>query len=395
MNIAVLKERCPGETRVALVPALVPNLIKAGHHVHIEDQAGMAAGYPDDQYRQQGASIVPDRAVLVQTADVVFMVRGPGCRQPILADDSDSFKNGQTLIGFFNPLMAVDSVHRLAESRLTVFAMELMPRISRAQSMDALSSMASLSGYKAVLLAANALPKMFPLMMTAAGSLAPAKVFVLGAGVTGLQACATAKRLGALVSAYDVRSTVREQVESVGAKFVSLDLPSESVEDDRGYAIPHNEAFLRQQQIEMTNVIAGSDVVIATAGVPGKMAPILVTEEMVKAMAPGAVIVDAVADLGGNCVLTEPGEVVVKHGVTIIGVENLPATLAHHASQLLAKNMMSLFDHLTDVDGNLMLNAKEQITADTLVCHDGVIVNSRVREAAGMAPTNAEEARIN
>lgn len=380
MHIAVLKETCPGETRVAMVPALVPALIKAGHQISIERHAGAEAGYPDNRYGDQGARIASDRDGLIQQADAIFMVRGPGCGRSTFCDTTDPFKKGQLLIGFFNPLMTPDIIRGLAQKELIVFAMELIPRISRAQSMDALSSMSSLTGYKAVLLAANALAKMFPLMMTAAGSLAPAKVFVLGAGVTGLQACATAKRLGALVSAYDVRSVVREQVESVGAQFVTLDLPAQPAEDDRGYAIAQSEAFRQRQQQEMAKVIAGSDAVITTAGVPGKKAPILITEEMVKAMAPHSVIVDAVAELGGNCELTEPGQVVVKHGVTIIGIENLPATLAYHASQLLAKNMWTLFDHLTDVDGELMLNRKEEITAETLVCHGGEVVNARVLE---------------
>ena len=313
------------------------------------------------------------------------MVRGPGCCGSSFDGDLDLFPKGQLLIGFFNPLASPEAVQRMAQKRLTVFALELIPRISRAQSMDALSSMTTLAGYKAVLLAANALPKMFPLMMTAAGSLAPARVFVLGAGVAGLQACATAKRLGALVSAYDVRDVVRELVESVGAQFVSLDLPSQSEEENHGYAAEQSDDFLRRQQEEMTKVVGASDVVIATAGVPGKSAPVLVTEAMVMAMVPGSVIVDAVADLGGNCELTEPGRVVVRHGVTIIGIENLPATLAFHASQLLAKNITTLFDHLTDMEGRLMLNPKEQITAETMVCRNGEVNNARVRAAAGMA----------
>lgn len=394
MNIAVLKETCPGETRVALVPALVPALLKAGHRIGIETDAGAAAGYLDEHYRDQGADIVADRESLLRDADTVFMVRGPGCTGAA-CDDLGLYRRGQVLIGFFNPLMSLDTVKRLAERELTVFALELIPRISRAQSMDALSSMTSLAGYKAVLLAANTLPKIFPLMMTAAGSLAPARVFVLGAGVTGLQACATAKRLGALVSAYDVRSTVREQVESVGAQFVSLDLPSQLAEDDRGYARAQSDDFLHRQKEAMARVIADHDVVITTAGVPGKKAPVLVTADMVKAMAPHSVIVDVVAELGGNCELTQPGRMVVKHGVTIIGIENLPATLPFHASQLLAKNISALFDHLTDVDGRLMLNLKEEITSETLVCCNGVITSARVREAAGMErltlPERAED----
>lgn len=390
MKIAIPRETCPGESRVAMVPSLVPPLIKAGHAVLVEAGAGDAAGFPDHEFEAAGARIEDDREVLFGQAEAVFMVRGPGCEGSTVCDDMGILRKGQLLIGFFNPLMATDTVRDLAQCGVTAFAMELIPRISRAQSMDALSSMTNLSGYKAVLLAANALPKIFPLMMTAAGSLAPAKVFVLGAGVTGLQACATAKRLGALVSAYDIRPVVRQQVESVGAQFVTFDLPSQSTEDDRGYAVAQSEEFLRRQQAEMAKVVAANDVVIATAGVPGKRAPVLITEDMVRGMAPRSVIVDVVADLGGNCALTEPGRTVVKHGVTIIGLENLPSTLAHHASQLLAKNISTLFDHLTDMDGQLMLNTNEEITAETLLCHDGVITSPRVRTAAGLEPLAKE-----
>lgn len=390
MIIAIPRETCPGESRVSMIPALVLPLIKAGHTVLVEEGAGEAAGFTDREYQTAGARIEPDRAALLKQADTVFMVRGPGCVGSTVCEDMGMFHKGQVLIGFFNPLMSTDTVRDLAQHGVTAFAMELIPRISRAQSMDALSSMTNLAGYKAVLLAANALPKIFPLMMTAAGSLAPAKVFVLGAGVTGLQACATAKRLGALVSAYDVRPVVREQVESVGAQFVTFDLPSQSAEDDRGYAVAQSDEFLRRQQAEMAKVVAASDVVIATAGVPGKRAPVLITESMVQGMAPRSVIVDVVADLGGNCALTEPGRTVVKHGVTIIGLENLPSTLAHHASQLLAKNITALFDHLTDMDGQLILNKNEEITAETLLCHDGLITSARVRVAAGLTPLAKE-----
>jgi NAD(P) transhydrogenase subunit alpha len=381
MIIGVPKETYPGEQRVALIPSLLKSLRKAGHQIRIERGAGKAAGYPDDLYRADGAQIVAERRNLFDEADALFMVRGPGANPVHGAKDLALFKPGQVLIAFLNPLVALNEAQKLAKCGVTAFALELVPRISRAQSMDALSSMTNLAGYKAVLLAANALPKIFPLMMTAAGSMMPAKVFVVGAGVTGLQACATAKRLGALVSAYDVRPAVREQVESVGAQFIEFDLPANDAEDQRGYAKALSEEFYRRQHEEMAKVVAVSDVVLTTAAVPGKKAPILITADMVKRMAPRSVIVDVVAEQGGNCELTQPGKTIVVDGVTIIGLENLPSDLAYHASQMLAKNMTALFDHLTDLNGQLTINLKEEIAVETLLCHAGEISNARVREA--------------
>lgn len=387
MNIAVPKESCPGEERIALVPSAAAQSIKSGHHVLIETNAGQAAGYPDSAYEEAGATIIAHRKDVFERADFFFMVRGPGATVDCRLDDLHWMRPGQGLIAFLNPLMSVDAAQALAKTGITALALELIPRISRAQSMDALSSMASLSGYKGVLLAANTLPKIFPLMMTAAGSLMPAKVFVIGAGVTGLQACATAKRMGALVSAYDIRPAVKDQVQSVGAQFVAFDLPVEEAEDRRGYARAQSDAFYRKQREEMAKALADSDVVIATAGVPGKKAPVLITEEMVKGMRPRSVIVDLVADLGGNCALTEPGRTVTKHGVTIIGPTNLPSSVAFHASQMLSRNITSLFGHITDMDGRLSINMKEEITVNTLLCRDGQIVNERVREAIMQAET--------
>jgi proton-translocating NAD(P)+ transhydrogenase subunit alpha len=386
MNIAVPREDCPGECRVALVPSFVEPLSAAGHQVLIEKGAGEASGYPDQHYAARGARLVADRGELVRAAEALFVVRGPGAALTGSGFDPQLLRQGQLLIGFLNPLIAADTMMQLAKHGVTAFAMELVPRISRAQSMDALSSMTSLAGYKAVVLAAAALPKIFPLLMTAAGSLAPAKVFVIGAGVSGLQACATARRIGALVKAYDVRPEVREQVESVGAAFVAFDLPARRTQDDFGYAEIQDEAFYARQREEMTREIAESDVVIATAGVPGQRAPVLITEQMVRAMKPRSVIVDVVAESGGNCALTQPGKTIIAHGVTIMGPLNLPSTLAHHASQLLARNITTLFDHLTDLNGRLNLNLADRITADTLVCHQGELVNARVRDAAGLAP---------
>lgn len=390
MIIAIPKESCPGEARVALVPALVPGLIKGGHEVLVETEAGLAAGYEDAAYAKQGATLGSNRTALFEKAEILFMVRGPGANPEVGAADLARMRPDQTLIAFLNPLMARQGAQALADKGVTAFSLELIPRISRAQSMDALSSMASLAGYKGVLEAANHLPKIFPLMMTAAGSLTPARVFVIGAGVTGLQACATAKRMGALVSAYDIRPAVKEQVQSVGAEFVEFDLPTEAAEDSRGYAREQKASFIERQQAEMAKVIKASDVVIATAGVPGRRAPVLITEEMVRGMAPRSVIVDVVADLGGNCALTVTGETVVRHGVTLIGPANLPSSVAFHASQMLAKNITALFDHLTDMEGHLMLNLKEEITLGTLLCHAGSITNSRVREAMDLPPTDVE-----
>ncbi|MDJ0783549.1 MAG: NAD(P) transhydrogenase subunit alpha [Desulfosarcinaceae bacterium] len=390
MIIAIPRESCPGEARVALVPQLVPALVNAGHEVLVEVEAGLAAGYEDVAYRQGGAQLLGDRRTLFETAEAIFMVRGPGANPQRGAEDLALLRPDQTLVAFLNPLMAQREAQTLADKGVTAFSLELIPRISRAQSMDALSSMASLAGYKGVLEAANHLPKIFPLMMTAAGSLTPAKVFVIGAGVTGLQACATAKRMGALVSAYDIRPAVKEQVMSVGAEFVEFDLATNGAEDSRGYAREQDANFIQRQQAEMAKVIEASDVVIATAGVPGRRAPVLITEEMVRGMAPRSVIVDVVADLGGNCALTVVGETVVRHGVTLIGPANLPSSVAFHASQMLAKNITALFDHLTDMAGDLMLNLNEEITVSTLLCHAGQITNDRVREAMQLPPMEAQ-----
>lgn len=391
MVIGVPRETFPGECRVGLVPSPAAQLVKSGHRVLVEKDAGKAAGFPDEAFKAVGAAIESSRQALFNQANMLFMVRGPGANPDAGAADLDLMKEGQGLIAFLNPLMAFDMARALADKGIIAFALELIPRISRAQSMDALSSMASLAGYKGVLLAANTLPKIFPLMMTAAGSLMPAKVFVVGAGVTGLQACATAKRMGALVSAYDIRPEVKDQVLSVGAQFVEFDLPTDDAEDERGYAKTQSDAFYHKQQDEMTRVLADSDVVITTAGVPGKKAPVLITEKMVSAMRPRSVIVDVVADLGGNCALTVPGKTIVKYGVTIIGPENLPSSVAFHASQMLAKNITALFGHLTDMDGNLSINMKEEITVNTMLCKNNTITNSRVRESMGLSPIEAED----
>ena len=325
MRIGVPKETLPGETRVALVPAAVGPLLKAGLQVAVEESAGEAAGFPDEAYRAQGASIVP-RAEVFQTADVVLQVRS--------TPPDPALRSGQAVIGFADPLGAPAALRGPAAAGVTMLSMELMPRITRAQSMDALSSMATIAGYKGVLLAANQLPRMFPMLMTAAGTVSPARVFIVGAGVAGLQAIASAKRLGARIEAYDVRPAVKEQVQSLGARFVELPLESADAEDKGGYAKAQDEAFYRRQREMMIKVVAASDVVITTALIPGKRAPILVTTEMVEAMQPGSVVVDLAAERGGNCELTKPDEIVVHKGVTIIGPSNPASMVPYHASQM-------------------------------------------------------------
>lgn len=387
MIIAIVKEQSP-ECRVAMVPSLSAVLIKAGHQLMVEAGAGVAAGYPDNEYADTGAHIEPDRDRLFENAEVLLMVRGPGIHPRNGSEDLSRLRPNHILIAFFEPLMFPQTIQGLAKTGVTAFSLELIPRISRAQNMDALSSMATLAGYKSVLVAANALPKIFPLMMTAAGSLMPARVFVIGAGVAGLQACATAKRMGAIVSAYDIRPTAKDEVKSVGAEFVEFELPIADTEDSGGYAKSQSDEFYRRQQEAMSTVMAGSDVVIATAGVPGKKAPVLITEKMVDQMAPGSVIVDLVAELGGNCALTRPGQTVCHNGVTIIGPVNLASSVSYHASQMLAKNVTALLGHLIDPQGHMVIDTEDVITLNTLLCKDGRIANQRVLEALGERTTS-------
>jgi NAD(P) transhydrogenase subunit alpha len=375
MKVGIPKETWPGETRVALVPAAVPGLLKAGLEVAVEAGAGTAAGFPDELYRTQGAALV-SRADLFGSADILLQVRAtPGNGSPL--------RSGQTVIGFADPLGAPDVIRDLAPSGINLFSMELMPRITRAQSMDALSSMATIAGYKGVLLAAVTLPRMFPMLMTAAGTISPARVFIMGAGVAGLQAISTARRLGAKVEAYDVRPAVKEQVQSLGAKFVELPLESSDAEDKGGYAKAQDEAFYKRQREMMLKVVAASDVVISTALIPGKRAPILVTTEMVEAMAPGSVVVDLAAERGGNCELTKPDEVVTHRGVTILGPSNPPALVPYHASQMYSKNITTFLAHLLGKDGaaqpSLPINVDDEITRETLLTRGGEVVHARVR----------------
>jgi H+-translocating NAD(P) transhydrogenase subunit alpha len=375
MTVGIPKESWPGETRVSLIPAAVSTLTKAGLNVVVERGAGQAAGFTDDAYTQHGAKVA-DRAAAF-AADIVLQVRTTPA-------DAGSFRRGQAVIGFADPLGSPAAITQLGATGASVFSMELMPRITRAQSMDALSSMATIAGYKGVLLAANALPRMFPMMMTAAGTVTPAHVFVVGAGVAGLQAIASARRLGAKVEAYDVRPAVKEQVQSLGAKFVELPLDAADAEDKGGYAKAQDEAFYRRQREMMIKVVAHSDVVITTALVPGKRAPVLITKEMVEAMAPGSVVVDLAAERGGNCELTRPDEPVVHKGVTIIGPSNPPALVPYHASQMYSKNITTFLLHLVGKDGAsqpaLPIDTDDEITRETLLTRNGEVVHPRVKE---------------
>lgn len=388
MIIGIPKETFPGDHRVALIPATVPALTKVKLEVLVEAGAGQDAGYTDKAYQEKGAKIAAGRDELFKSADVILQVRSLGSNPEAGRADLDLVRRDQVVIGFMDPLGSPRASRELAERGVTAFSMELLPRITRAQVMDALSSMATVAGYKAVLLAADVLPRMFPMLMTAAGTVAPARVFIIGAGVAGLQAIATAHRLGAVVQAYDVRDAVKDQVKSVGAKFVELPLETGLAETQGGYAKAMDEAFYRRQREMMTRVVAESNVVISTAAVPGKRAPVLITRDMVKGMAPGSVIVDLAAESGGNCELTQAGRTVTVHGVTILGPVNLSATVPYHASQMYSKNISALLLHLVK-DGRLELNLEDEITRETLVSRDGEVVHPRVREQLGLPQTAA------
>lgn len=378
MKIAVVKEIEVGERRVALVPDVVARLVKQGLEVWVEAGAGEGAFFTDAAYEAAGATIIHDSTALWQQADVMLKVSPPGQREDG-QHEGDLLRSGATLISFLNPLGKPALAQRLADRKITAFSMELVPRTSRAQTMDALSSQASLAGYKAMLIGAAALPKFFPMLTTAAGTIAPAKVFVIGAGVAGLQAIATGRRLGAVVEAFDIRPAVKEEVQSLGAKFVEVKLEEETVAAG-GYAREISDTSKQRTQDAIAEHVRQSDVVVTTAQVPGRRAPLLVTDEMIAQMRPGSVIVDLAAEQGGNCAGTDPGRDVVVHGVTIIGPLNLPSSLPVNASQMYAKNVNALLQHLLK-DGALQLNFDDDITRDTCLTHDGEIRNQRVRDA--------------
>jgi NAD(P) transhydrogenase subunit alpha len=377
--IGVPKESYPGERRVALVPAVLPTLTKAGFEVHIQSGAGLEAGYPDSQYSEKGAKIVADRTAVFAVADILAQVLCYGANDITGKQDVPLYRRDQILVGFLRPFGAPDVAQEISRTGVTAFSVELMPRTTRAQSMDALSSMATVAGYKAVLVAADSHPRIFPMLTTAAGTVTPARVFVIGCGVAGLQAIATARRLGAVISAYDVRPAAKEQVQSLGGRFIELPIEAKDAQDARGYARAQDEDFYRRQRELLGKTVQENDVVITTAVIPGKKAPILVTEEMVKGMAPGSVIVDLAAERGGNCDITEAGKTVVKHGVTVIGPINPASGVPYHASMMYARNITSFLTHLIK-DQKLNLNLEDEIVRETLVARGGEIVNARVRE---------------
>lgn len=382
MIVGIAREQGPDEKRVALVPASVGPLTKAGLEVLIEDGAGENAGYPTADYTAKGAQVA-SRSDLFARADIILQINGPGvdAEAASLADT----KKDQILIGMQDPLGNPAGTAAMAERGVTAFSLEMVPRITRAQSMDVLSAMATVAGYQAVLEAAAQLPRLFPMLMTAAGTLAPAKVFVVGVGVAGLQAIATAKRLGAVVEAYDVRPAVKDQVLSVGAKFVEFDLETEGAEDKGGYAKEQSDDFIRRQQEQMQAVVARNDVVITTAAIPGRKSPVLVTAPMVEAMAPGSVIVDLAAERGGNCELTKANEVVVAHGVTILGPTDLVSRKPYHASQMFSKNVETFLKSLL-TEGQLNIDLEDEVTVGTLLCRGGEVAHPRLREMLDLPP---------
>jgi NAD(P) transhydrogenase subunit alpha len=387
--LGVPRESYPGERRVALVPAVIPNLTKAGLEVVMEAGAGVEAGYPDDEYSAKGVKILPERADVFRVADTIVQVLCYGSNDRTGKADLPHFHPNQTLVGFLRPLGVLETIQDIAARGISAFSVELMPRTTRAQSMDALSSMATISGYKAVVVAADTLPRIFPMLTTAAGTITPGHVLVIGAGVAGLQAIATARRLGAVVYAYDLRPAVKEQVQSLGARFVELPIEADDAQDARGYARAQDETFYSRQRELLGRAVAESDVVITAAVIPGKISPVLVTKEMVARMAPGSVIVDLAAERGGNCELTRGGETAVENGVSIIGKYNLASTVPYHASQLYARNITAFLLYLVK-DGKLRLNLQDEIVRETLVTQGGEVVNARLREFYGLPALAAQ-----
>jgi NAD(P) transhydrogenase subunit alpha len=378
MKVAVVRESFPGECRVALIPANIPQLQKTGLQVVVEAGAGEAAGFPDSRYVERGATIVSSRQEAF-SADVVLQVRTLGANPKAGQSDLQYIRPGQIVVGMCDPLGAPEAGREFAQRGASVFALELIPRITRAQSMDVLSAMATIAGYRAVLLAAVELPKMFPMLMTAAGTLTAARVFIIGAGVAGLQAIATARRLGAIVHAYDVRPAVREQVESLGSKFVELQIATGDAEDKGGYAKALGEEFYQKQRELMAKVVSESDVVITTAAIPGKPSPLLITAAAVAGMAPHSVIVDLAAERGGNCELTQPDQRIVQHGVVLLGPTNLPSEIPYHASQMFSNNITKFLTNMVK-DGQVVIKLEDEIVRDTLITRDGNVVHPRIRE---------------
>jgi len=379
MIVGVPRETFPGERRVALVPSVVPTLAKSGLEVVVEAGAGIEAGYPDADYSAKGAKIVAGRAEVFGASDIIVQVLAHGSNDKTGEADLPLFRRDQVLIGFLRPLGELKTIQQIAATGVTSFAVELIPRTTRAQAMDALSSMGTICGYKAVLIAADTLPRIFPMLTTAAGTITPARVLIIGAGVAGLQAIATARRLGAVTSAYDMRPAAKEQVQSLGGRFVELPIEAKDAQDAGGYATAQGEEFYQKQRELLGRVVGESDVVITAAVIPGKKSPVLVTADMVARMAPGSVIVDLASERGGNCELTRAGEKVIADGVTIIGRINLASTVPYHASQMYARNITAFLQYLVH-DGNLELKLDDEIIRSTLLTRGGEIVNERVRE---------------
>lgn len=378
MVLGVVKETFPGERRVSVIPQIVGSIKRLGFEVIVERGAGEGAYYSDEEYEKAGAR-VGRREEVLSSADVITYVRAPGADKNNIGD-IERMKPGAVVIGMTEPLANPEVAVFFARRGVISFSLELMPRITRAQSMDVLSSMATIAGYKAVIIASELLPKVFPMLMTAAGNLMSAKVFVIGAGVAGLQAIATAKRLGAVVEAYDIRPEVKEQVQSVGGRFIELGLETKDASDRSGYAKEMSEEFYQKQREMMAKVLEYSDVVISTASVPGKKAPVLITKEMVERMKPGSVVVDLAAEKGGNCELTKPGEIYDYNGVKIAGLINLPSTVPVHASQMYSNNIKNFLSAIVR-NGQLNIDLNDEIISSTLVTKDGEVVNPLVRKA--------------
>jgi NAD(P) transhydrogenase subunit alpha len=391
--IGITRELVTGENRVSLCPENVQSLVDRGLELWIEQNAGAQAGFSDEDYTSVGAKVVSDRDELFAKSDVILQVQSFGSNTENADDDLKRLKSKQLVIGMMDPLAQPQAAQQVAGTGATAIALEMVPRISRAQSMDVLSSMATLAGYRSVLLGAEAAPRILPMLMTAAGTLQPARVLIMGVGVAGLQACATAKRLGAVVEAYDVRPAAREQIISVGATPVELDLPTESSEGAGGYAKKQSEEFLRMQREQMTEVVARQDIIITTAAIPGAKSPILVTEDMLKAMKTGSVLVDLAAERGGNCESTQVGKTVVAHGVTIVGPENLASDAAFHASQMYGNNIQTLLELILE-EGQINLDFEDEIVAGTVIAHGGEVPHPYMRKLLDL-PSLENESQAN
>ncbi len=385
MKVAVVHETDPLERRVALIPAAIASLTKVGWEVVVETGAGESAGFSDADYQNKGAQIVDDRPAAFQAADVIVQVRALGANLEAGRGDLELFRAGQIVIGSCDPLGNPQAVQELADRGITLFALELIPRITRAQSMDVLSSMATIAGYKAVLKAADQLPKIFPMLMTAAGTLVAAKVLVIGAGVAGLQAIASARRLGAVVQAYDVRPVVKEQIESLGAKFVELKLDNADAEGQGGYAKQLSDDQVKMQQAQLADIISECDVCISTAAIPGRPSPLLITADAVKRMRAGSVIVDLAAERGGNCELTQADQSIIAEGVSILGPTNLPSEVPQHASQMFAKNLVNFLLNMSK-EGELEIDLEDEIVRNTLAARDGQVHSQRLRDMLDLGP---------